>query len=51
MSPSHFRAMYSDPVFLMGLFPVNVYRYTPLSMVVVKVSLLIPCRRIGEVEE
>jgi hypothetical protein len=50
MSP-HFHGMYPDPVFLMGLFPVSFNRYTPLSMVELKVSLLTPCRHIGEVEE
>jgi hypothetical protein len=51
MSPSHFHGMYSNPVFSMDLFPVSLYRYTPLSMVEVKVSLSTPYRHIEEVEE
>jgi len=50
MSPSHFHGMCSDPVFLLGLFPVSPYRYIPLSMVEVKISLLTPRRHVGEVE-
>jgi len=49
MSPSHFHGMYSDPMFLLGLFPVSPYRSIPLSMVEVKFSLSTPCRHIGEI--
>ena len=46
----HFHGVYSDPIFLLGPFPVSLYRYTTLSMVKVKVSLSTPCRHKGEVE-